>query len=164
MSTALLRDFLGDFDVADVTGEGRIDFDAFKPLIARLLQNDSKETAKRYFDGIDFLRTGEISKEEFKALVEADATGKIRLLFRAFDQSRSRVVDAADVKRIGEDAGVPIAGDAGARIESITGSRAGRLNYAQVVKVVTNRDIEPTTDPYDGQLPARATSRCCLLL
>jgi hypothetical protein len=42
-----------------------------------------------------------------------------------------------------------------------TGKRNGALNYAQVVKLLTNEDIDADTDPYDGRLKK---SKCCLLL
>jgi Ca2+-binding EF-hand superfamily protein len=165
MSDAQLQPFLAKFDAADTKKKGEIDFAAFKPLIGELLGKDDEKTAQLYFDGIDIDGSKKVGKEEFKAFVTAalakDTDYTIKLVFRAFDKDRSRSLDAKEVKQIGEYVGRPMSDeDVAAGIERIAGKKDAKLNYAQVVKLLTNKDIDAKTDPYDGKLK----SGCCLLL
>jgi TRAP-type C4-dicarboxylate transport system substrate-binding protein len=42
-----------------------------------------------------------------------------------------------------------------------TGKKIRPLNYAQVVKLLTGKDVDATIDPYDGKL--KKTGYCLLL-
>jgi Ca2+-binding EF-hand superfamily protein len=165
MTDAQVEPFLAKFDAADTKKKGEIEFAAFKPLIGELLGKDDATTAQLYFDGIDIDGSKKIGRDEFKAFVAAalkkDTDYTIKLVFRAFDKDRSRNLDAKEVKQIGEYIGRPMTDEeVGAGIERIAGKKDAKLTYAQVVKLLTNKDIDPNTDPYDGKLK----SKCCLLL
>jgi Ca2+-binding EF-hand superfamily protein len=165
MTDAQVQPFLAKFDAADTKKKGEIDFAAFKPLIGELLGKDDATTAQLYFDGIDIDGSKKVGKDEFKAFVVAaltkDTDYTIKLVFRAFDKDRSRNLDATEVKKIGEYVGKPLSDDeVAAGIERIAGKKNAKLTYAQVVKLLTDKDIPADTDPYDGKLK----SGCCLLL
>jgi Ca2+-binding EF-hand superfamily protein len=165
MTQAQLKPFLEKFDAADTKQKGEIDFAAFRPLIGELIGNDDATMAQRYFDGIDIDGSKTISKEEFKAFLVAtlttDTDYTIKLVFRAFDTDRSRNLDANEIKQIGDYIGRPMTDEeVTTAIERIAGKKNAKLTYAQIVKLLTNKDIDPNTDPYDGKLK----SKCCLLL
>jgi Ca2+-binding EF-hand superfamily protein len=165
MTEAQLAPFLAKFDAADTKKKGEIDFAAFKPLIRELLGKDDEKTAQLYFDGIDIDGSKRVGRPEFKAFIAAaltkDADYTIKLVFRAFDKDRSRTLDAIEVKQIGEYVGWTMTdAEVSTGIERIAGKKDAKLTYAQVVKLLTNKDIDPNTDPYNGRLK----SKCCLLL
>jgi Ca2+-binding EF-hand superfamily protein len=133
-----VRPCFDQFDAADTAKKGQIHYAAFKALIAQLLGKDDERTATT------------IGKDEFKVFVVAalrkDTESPPKLVFQAFDTDRSRGIDVKERKSI--NSGIE------ATIEQITGTKAKKLNYAQVVKLLSGKNIE------DDKLK----SECCLLL
>jgi Ca2+-binding EF-hand superfamily protein len=156
---------LTKFDQADTRKTGQLDFYAFKVLAGEVLQTEDEPTIQHYFDGIDIDNSKAVGGDEFTAFVVAALSGDknytLKLIFRAFDKDRSRALDAAEVKAVGKYAGTELSDEEiQAGIEKITGKKDGTLSYAQVVKLLTGTEIDPTTDPYDGKLKK---SGCCLI-
>jgi Ca2+-binding EF-hand superfamily protein len=168
MSNDDLRPLLEKFD--ELAHAGSINLANFRVLMAEIVTVAHEQTADLYFDGIDIERSNTIGKEDFRifavALLQRATDYSIKLLFRALDKNRLSRLDAADVTKIAECLGRPMdAQTAADRIESITGSKTAKLNYAEIVKVIMNKDIDPNTDPYDGKVPKKdSKSTCCLLL
>jgi Ca2+-binding EF-hand superfamily protein len=166
MSDDQVNGFLAKFDEADTKKKGELDFAGFKVLFAEVMNNNDEATAQLYFNGIDIDGSKAVSRDEFKAFVKAALTGDkvytLKLVFRAFDKDRSRALDAKEVKEVGKYVGANLTDDeVEAGLLKLTGKKNGALNYAQVVKLLTNQDIDAATDPYDGKLKK---SGCCLIL
>jgi Ca2+-binding EF-hand superfamily protein len=165
MTDAQVKPYLDKFDAADAKKKGQIDYAAFKPLIGELLGKDDDRTAQVYFDGIDIDGSKQIGRDEFKAFVVAaltkDTNYTLKLVFRAFDKDRSRELDAKEIKEVGRYVGRELTDEEiETGIQRVGGKKGGKLKYSQVVKLITNKEVDPNTDPYDGKLK----SGCCLLL
>jgi Ca2+-binding EF-hand superfamily protein len=166
MSEEQVNAFLAKFDAADLKKKGVLDFSGFKGLFAEVLNNQDEATAQLYFNGIDIDGSKQVSRDEFKdfvvAALKGDKVYTLKLIFRAFDKDRSRALDASEVKAVGKYVGAELTDDEiEAGMVRLTGEKKGALNYAQIVKLLTNQDIDAATDPYDGKLKK---SGCCLLL
>jgi Ca2+-binding EF-hand superfamily protein len=166
MTDEQVNAFLTKFDEADTRKTGNLEFPAFKVLFSEVLGNPDESTAHLYFDGIDIDNSKSVSRDEFKdfvvAALKGDKVYTLKLVFRAFDKDRSQALDVAEVKAIGKYVGSQLTDqEVEAGMVRLTGKKNGVLSYAQVVKLLTGQDIEPTTDPYDGKLKK---SGCCLIL
>lgn len=156
-------EILAKFDQYDKKKKGKIDYSAFKALFTEVAGSDDEKTCKLYFNGIDVNRNGDVSKEEFTEFVNnvKDPSYTIKMAFRAFDEDKSGNLNSKEVLEIAKYAGADLTEEqVQEKIQSITGDKKGKLTYAQVVKMITGKDIDPKTDPYDGKLK----SSCCNLI
>lgn len=166
MTAEQLEPFLAKFDEKDSKKKGAIKIAEFKSLFPEIMGGDtSAETAEMYFKGIDIDNSGTVSRQEFSDFVTAalnkDQNYIIKMAFRSFDTDRSKNLDSKEVKAIAKYVGRDMTDDEVSKaMESITGKKKGKLTYAQVVKMITGKEIDAKTDPYDGKLK----SKCCLLI
>jgi Ca2+-binding EF-hand superfamily protein len=145
MSDAQIAKFLEKFDAADPDHNG-VDRTEFTKLFKDVLGKDDPASADIYFRGIDVNGDKSLSREEFEAFVSAaltkDTNYTLKLVFRAFDRDRSSALDAKEVQQVGLYVGRKLTDDQVRQaIERITGDANGSLNYAQVVKLITGKDV-----------------------
>jgi Ca2+-binding EF-hand superfamily protein len=159
MSDAQIAKFLEKFDAADPDKNG-VDRTEFTKLFKEVLGKDDAKAADLYFRGIDVNGDKTVSKEEFEAFVRAaltkDTDYSLKLVFRAFDQDRSNALDGKEVQQVAQYVGRKLSEqDVRAGIERITGDPNGSLNYAQVVQLITGKEVPADTDPYEGTNPKK---------
>jgi Ca2+-binding EF-hand superfamily protein len=158
MTDAQVEHFLDAFDQADADNSGECDGEEFKKLFQQVMGKVDPRAAEIYRRGIDLDGNGKVSRDEFKAFVVAaltkDQDYTLKLVFRAFDKDRSRTLDASEIKEIGRYVGRNLSDEEVSRaLQERTGDPNGQLNFAQVVKLLLNKDIADDTDPYEGKNP-----------
>jgi Ca2+-binding EF-hand superfamily protein len=156
MTDEQIESFLEKFDEADVDKSGTLGLTEFKVLFADILPGQDDEAAELYFNGIDVDGNKVVSKGEFQAFAKAaltkDTTYTLKLVFRAFDKNRNGSLEAAEIKQIGRYVGKELEDqEVQDGIAKLAPGKTG-LNFAQVVKLLTDADIAGDTDPYDGKL------------
>lgn len=162
-----IQPFLDKFDEIDKKKKGALDLASFKQLFPQIMGgNPTDEMAEMYFTGIDIDNSGQVSRDEYEEFVQAnldqDETYLIKMAFRSFDKDRSNSLDSSEIKAISRYIGREMTDDQiSAAMQSYTGKKSGTLSFAQIVKMITGKDIPEDTDPYDGKL---GKSKCCLLL
>jgi Ca2+-binding EF-hand superfamily protein len=155
-----IEQLLQEFDNADGNGDGTIAFNTFARLYNKIggQENKSTEDIKFIFDGIDVDSNGSVSKDEWEALVTAlvngDQTYIHKFLFRAIDKDRSRELDPAEVIKLNGMLEKPLTKEEVDKAVADYGTN-GKLNYAQFVKLVSGKEIDNATDPYDGKIPKK---------
>jgi Ca2+-binding EF-hand superfamily protein len=157
MTDAQVAKFLQKFDAADPDHNG-VDRTEFTKLFKEVLGKDDSASADIYFRGIDVNGDKTLSREEFEAFVRAaltkDTDYTLKLVFRAFDRDRSGALDAKEVQQVGLYVGRKLTDEQVRQgIERITGDGSSSLNYPQVVKLITGKDVPADSDPYDGTNP-----------
>ena len=154
------------FDDIDTKKTGKMDKATFNTLYNELEGKEMpREESDVMFDGIDIDNSGKVTKQEFMDLVRAIVNNnelyKIKLVFRAFDKDRSSLLDLKEVISIVKYTGKEITDEqAQTFVENQTGKKNGKISFANLYKLLTDKDIDPKTDPYDGKLK----SGCCLLI
>jgi hypothetical protein len=86
--------------------------------------------------------------------VNGDQTYINKFLFRAIDKDRSRLLDPSEVIKLNGMLERPLTKEEVDKAVADYGSN-GQLNYAQFVKLVSGKDIDNATDPYDGKIPKK---------
>lgn len=148
MTEELLKLCLDKFDEKDTDKTGAIKIAQFKTLFPEIMGgNSSDETAEMYFRGIDANNSGVVTRQEFTKFVTAtlnkDEDYMIKLAFRSFDKDQSQNLNCAEVKAIAKYVGREMTDDeVEAAMEKFTGSKKGSLNYAQVYKMITGKDLD----------------------
>jgi len=146
--------------------KGHIDLPAFHDLNCQLEQKPIQESESRMvFNGIDIDNSKLISKQEFveyiRAVLDNNQVQIFKIVFRAFDKNRNRVLEPSEVAEICRFANKELTpAELDVAIETLTGSKQGKITFPQLLKFITGMEIDPKTDPYDGKLK----SGCCLIL
>lgn len=157
------------FDDYDTEKHDKIDKDAFN-ILYNEIQNKTtihRDFTDIIFNGIDFNGTGYINKQDFISFVKSELYGdelqQYKIIFRAFDKSRTGALTTDDVIDIGRFVNKKITKrEAELTLLSETGMKNGSMTFPVFYKMMTGRDTDPKTDPYDGRL--KNHSLCCLLL
>jgi Ca2+-binding EF-hand superfamily protein len=157
MSEEQVAAFLAKYDEVDTDGTAGLNAAEFKKLYTEVFGKTDDEGADLYFNGIDINGDGSVSREEFKAFVVAalnkDHDYTVKLIFRAFDKDRSQKLSASEVQSVAKYVGQELSDeDVAGGIERITGDRNGSLSYAQIVKLLLDKEVPEEADPYDGKL------------
>jgi len=166
MAEELIATFEKKFDELDDGRDGTMKADEFFRLYKELEGKECpREESDVMFRGIDIDGSGEVSKAEFmdlvKAVVNKDQMYTYKLVFRAFDKDRSRALDANEVIDAAKYMGKDITkDDAETFLIKKTGKKDGKITFAMLYNLITEKTIADDFDPYDGKLK----SGCCLLI
>jgi hypothetical protein len=175
---AILKEYSQKFDEYDKDNSKTISVDEFLELYRDFEEdpNKTKEEAQVVFDGIDINDDKTLSKEEFLNTVKYfktnDKLNKFKLYFRSFDKDRSRTLEAEEIFEYFKFCGKPITLEQAKHFitQFNTRRKLTGLTFAQLYKLLTEIDIDPDTDPYDGKLPLKKnlcnfyTLLTCILL
>ena len=129
--------------------------------------NADRRQMEFLYKGMDIDGSNSLSEDEicecFAALKENNFDWLMKILFRGADKDRSNKVSIAELKDVISMCGSSMnEEDFKNRCEVELGKEVKELTFAQFYKVITGKDIDPKTDPYDGKLKKK--SGCCLLL
>nr|AGM32360.1 EF-hand family protein [Coptotermes formosanus] len=161
MDQAILDEYSKKFDEHDKDHSDAIDIDEFLHLY-RDVENDPSKTMEEaviIFNGIDINNDKTISKKEFLDLVTGirndDKLFMYKMFFRSFDPDRSRSLEAEEIATYFTFCGHNTNTQQAERLikKYNPDGKKDSLTFAQLFKELTNTDIDPDTDPYDGQIP-----------
>lgn len=165
----IVAEFEKKYDELDVNKKDKIGRDEFYKLYKQLQKKDDipKSNSDIIFSGIDFNNEGTISKFDFinfvKSEIYCDELNQYKIIFRSFDKDRNGALTTDSVIEIGKFVNKKITKkEAETILENETGSKNGKMTFPVFYKMMTGRDTDPKTDPYDGRL--KSSSLCCLLL
>jgi Ca2+-binding EF-hand superfamily protein len=155
----ILEECAQKFDEHDKDGSGEISFDEFVYLYRDIEDDQSRteEEARVVFDGIDINNDKSLSKKEFLDLVKAMKTNDTLFLykmsFRSFDPDRSRSLEADEIVTYFNFCGRKTNKKQAERLIAKENPGGDSLTFAQLYSKLTGEEIDPDTDPYDGQIP-----------
>lgn len=154
--------FMSKFDELDEEDDGVMGINEFLVLYREIMgQPDlTRADAEVIFRGIDIDGNGYVSRDEFHDMVvsavKKDFLSQYKMLFRSFDTDRSRTLSANEIVELCNYIGKEFTREQAEFAIQRSGSRT--LTFAQLYKLLTRQEIDPSTDPYDGKLKK---SSCC---
>jgi Ca2+-binding EF-hand superfamily protein len=160
--------FMREFEQIDTEKSGKLTLEKFAKLFDSVMGGDTPDgSAVMYFKGIDIDNNQYVERDEFREFVEAslkkDQDYVIKMAFRAFDKDANGLLDANEIRSIANYIGMKLTDQQLAEsMKKVTKKEGASLTFANVVKLITGRDIPSDTDPYDGRRQAK--SGCCLLI
>jgi Ca2+-binding EF-hand superfamily protein len=159
--------YMMEFEQIDTEKTGRLTIERFSKLFDSVMGGDTPDgSAAMYFKGIDIDNNRYVERDEFREFVVAslkkDLDYVIKMAFRAFDRDANGLLDADEIRSIARYIGMNLTDEQLAEsMKKVTKKEGASLTFANVVKLITGRDIDPNTDPYDGKKATK--SGCCLL-
>lgn len=165
----IVLDLEKKYEELDPGKKDKLPKDKFYEIIKLIPKNEniSRENSDVIFRGIDFNNQGYISKFDFLSYVKAelynDELNQYKIIFRAFDKNKDGALTMDSIVEIGKFANKRLSKkEVELTLENETGSKNGKITFPVFYKMMTNYDIDPKSDPYDGRL--KSSSLCCLLI
>lgn len=152
-----------------------LDFRNFLELYKEIEGNESltDEDGKVIFQGIDINDSQAITKAEFMELIravkESDNDYLYKLIFRAFDRDRDKLLGAHEFVEFSRYCKKELS------IENVNHlldeKHSKGYTYPEIYHFLTEKDTDPNADPYDGKLIEKfrqtnsaKSSTCCILI